>query len=381
MTEEKIWLSPPHLTGKEIDFINEAFRQNWVSPYGSNLDKFEEQLTQHFGVKGAALVNSGTAAIHLSLVLAGVGKGDEILVPTLNFAGCINPIIYQQATPLFIDSEHTTWNLDPNIVEDVLRKKALLNKLPKALVVVHLFGVPCMMDELLSLASQYEIPLIEDAADAIGTSYKKRKAGTMGQMGIISFNGNKIITTSGGGVLLSDDINLTNKAKYLSNQSRKLVPHYIHEEVGYNYMLSNILAGIGCAQIEVLDTRLAQRKQVYDYYKNSLENVNGISFLDNPDFSGPNHWLTAISINHDSVSRDAIYTHLLSRNIESRPVWNPMHLQPAFDMHPFYGGDVAENIFKNGLCLPSGSSLSRVQLERICGEIKSFIRDKESSLV
>jgi dTDP-4-amino-4,6-dideoxygalactose transaminase len=376
MTEEKIWLSPPHLTGKEIDYIKEAFDKNWVSPYGSNVESFEKKLEAYFDVPDVALVNSGTAAIHLSLLVSGIGRGDEVIVPTLNFAGCVNPILYQNATPLFIDSEKDTWNMDPGIVEDVIKKGIEKGNKPKAIIAVHLFGTPCKIEEIVSLGEKYGIPVIEDAADAIGSKYNNKKAGTFGQLGIFSFNGNKTVTTSGGGALISMDTTLIEHAKHLSNQARKLTPHYIHDTVGYNYMMSNILAGIGTAQMDVVDERIAARRRIYDTYKQELEYIDGIDFPNEMEGSFANRWLSTMLVKESKdgkLNRDYLYRALAHLNIETRPVWNPMHLQPAFEKYPYFGSEVAENLFKTGICLPSGSGMTDVQLSYVIDSIKSIL--------
>ncbi len=379
MEEQKIWLSSPHLTGNEIGFVQQAFDNNWVAPYGQNIDEFEKQLEKYFDVTDAALVISGTAAIHLALIVAGIGGGDEVIAPTLNFAGCINPLMYQKAIPLFADSERDTWNIDPNIVEDIIKKRAAVGQKVKALIAVHLFGTPCKLDEIMPICEKYGIPVIEDAADAIGSSLNGKKTGSFGEMGIISFNGNKIVTTSGGGVLISHNPRHIEKAKYLSNQARKLTPYYIHEDVGYNYMMSNILAGIGRAQMEVLDLRLSQRKNVFDTYKKELSGIEGIEFKKPLKGSQSNNWLTSILINPEKtggISRDDIYKYLQNKNIECRPVWNPMHLQPVFKSFPYFGTGIAEDIFHHGLCLPSGSNMTEHQIQRVIDEIKTCLEAK-----
>jgi len=379
MEEQKIWLSSPHLTGKEIEYVQQAFDKNWVAPYGQNIDEFEKQLEGYFDVPDAALVISGTAAIHLALIVAGIEVGDEVIAPTLNFAGCINPLMYQKAIPLFADSERRTWNIDPNMVEDIIKKRATAGKKVKALIAVHLFGTPCKLDEIMPICEKYGIPIIEDAADALGSILNGEKTGSFGEMGIISFNGNKIVTTSGGGVLISKNPKHIEKAKYLSNQARKLTPYYIHEDVGYNYMMSNILAGIGRAQMEVLDLRLRQRKGVFDTYKKELSTIEGIEFKQPLNGSQSNNWLTGILINPEKtggVSRDDIYKYLQNKNIECRPVWNPMHLQPVFKSFPYFGAGIAEDIFHHGLCLPSGSNMTEQQIQRVIDEIKACLEKK-----
>jgi dTDP-4-amino-4,6-dideoxygalactose transaminase len=371
----QIWLSSPHLNGTEIEYIREAFDKNWISPYGENSDVFEKQLEDYFGVPDVALLNSGTSAIHLSLIVGGVEQGDTVIVPTLNFAGCINPILYQKAIPLFIDSEKDTWNMDPGLVEEVIKKQIAAGKKPKAIIAVDLFGIPCKINDLLALSAKYDIRLIEDAADAIGSRYQDRPLGVFGSMGIISFNGNKVITTSGGGALISQDSGLIAKAKHLSNQARKTIPHYIHDMVGYNYMMSNILAGIGRGQMEVLDERVKRRREIYDIYKTELADIESLYFPDDLPGSFSNRWLSVMLIdpeNSKKLSPTALYNHLVENGIESRPVWNPMHLQPAYSQFPYFGGSVAESLFKSGLCLPSGSSMTAAQQQTVIAGIRQL---------
>ncbi len=370
---DKIWLSPPHLSGEELKYIKDAFDKNWISPYGDNIDSFESKLEAYFEVPDVALVNSGTSAIHLSLILAGIGPGDEVIVPTLNFAGCVNPILYQKAIPLFIDSESDTWNIDPMIAEEVIISKIKSGKKPKAIIAVHLFGMPCKIEAILALGTKYNIPVIEDAADALGSTVNGKKTGAFGLSGIISFNGNKTITTSGGGVLISKDPEIIRQAKHLSNQARTLKPYYVHDAVGYNYMMSNILAGLGTAQMEVLEQRIAKRREIYSIYKSELSRQSNIFFPEEPEGSHSNRWLTSILLDNEK-SRDHLYHSLAENNIESRPVWNPMHRQPAFSSFPFYGAETAQQLFEKGLCLPSGSSMTEEQLERIIACIKKYMQ-------
>jgi len=374
MHKYKIWLSPPHLSGTEIGYIQEAIAKNWISPYGENIDAFEKSLEEYFGVEDVALVNSGTAAIHLSLIIAGVGQDDEVIVPTLNFAGCVNPILYQKAIPLFIDSEKDTFNIDPTIAEEAIVSRIKAGKKPKAIIGVDLFGIPCKLNDLKVLSGKYDIPLIEDAADAIGARLDDKPLGTFGKMGIISFNGNKVLTTSGGGALISHDRELIAKAKYLSNQAREIKPYYIHREVGYNYMMSNILAGIGRGQMGVLNERLNRRREIYATYQKELAGIESLEFINDLPGACSNRWLSIALVhpNDSKVSRDDLYYHLEKNEIESRPVWNPMHLQPAFSKHPYFGGNTAETIFKSGLCLPSGSSMTDSELSFVIEKMKEL---------
>jgi len=370
----KIWLSPPHLNGAELKYIQEAIAQNWVSPYGENVDEFEKSLEAYFDVNDVALVNSGTSAIHLSLILAGVKQGDEVIVPTLNFAGCVNPILYQNAIPLFVDSEMDTFNMDPTLVQELIENKIKLGNKPKAILAVDIFGIPCKLNDLASLSKKYDIPLIEDAADAIGATLDDKPLGSFGEMGILSFNGNKVLTTSGGGALIASDPELIARAKYLSNQAREIKPYYLHREVGYNYMMSNILAGIGRGQMGVLQERLARRREIYATYQRELAHIDCLEFINDLPNAQSNRWLSVVLIhdNKANVTRDDLYHHLEKNEIESRPVWNPMHLQPAFNKYPYFGSDVAESIFKKGLCLPSGSSMTDNELQFVIDKVKEL---------
>jgi dTDP-4-amino-4,6-dideoxygalactose transaminase len=375
----KVWLSAPHLNGSELDYIRDAFANNWVSPYGDNIEAFESQLEEYFDVPDVALVNSGTAAIHLALVLSGVEQGDEVIVPTLNFAGCVNPILYQKATPLFADSEYDTYNVDPNIVEDILRQKEKSGKKPKAIIAVDLFGIPAQLKQFEYLSDKYGVPLIEDAADAIGSTYNGTPLGRFGKAGIISFNGNKVITTSGGGALISTDATLIAKAKYLSNQARKITPYYQHDAVGYNYMMSNILAGIGRGQFSSLQERVARRRRIFDTYKTELKNTGIIEFKKDVPGAASNRWLSVGLINNTNDNakvRDELFYQLADKGIESRPVWKPMHQQPAFDRYPYFGGKVAGDLFQRGLCLPSGSNMTDEELHWVITVMKDILYDQ-----
>jgi dTDP-4-amino-4,6-dideoxygalactose transaminase len=374
MHKYKIWLSPPHLNGTELAYIKQAIDQNWISPYGENIDAFEEKLEGYFNVPDIALVNSGTSAIHLSLILAGVGQDDEVIIPTLNFAGCVNPVLYQKAVPLFIDSEKDTFNIDPAIAEEVIVNRIKQGKKPKAIIGVDLFGIPCKLNELEAISKKYDITLIEDAADAFGATLDGKPLGSFGKMGIISFNGNKVVTTSGGGALIASDPELITRAKYLSNQAREIKPYYIHREVGYNYMMSNILAGIGRGQMEVMEERVDRRREIYATYQKELAKVECLEFINDIPGAKSNRWLSIVLINPNkgNITRDMVYNQLEKNGIESRPVWNPMHLQPAFEGHPYFGGNTAESIFKNGLCLPSGSSMTDNELEFVIETVKGL---------
>jgi len=365
----RIYLSSPHMGRKELEYINRVFESNWIAPLGPEVNGFEKDLAAYTGVKHVAALSSGTAAIHLALIILGVEQGDEVLCSSFTFSGSVNPVLYQKAVPVFIDSEKDTWNMDPGLLEEAIKDRIARGKKPGALILVHLYGMPAKLEELLSLAEQYEIPVIEDAAEALGSSYDGRKLGSFGLMGILSFNGNKIITTSGGGALLSDNPEYVEKARFLATQARDPAPHYQHSHVGYNYRMSNVLAAIGRGQLEVIGDRLEKRREMNRFYRLLLGKIPGIEFLTEPAgrfFS--NHWLTSITINPektDGITREKVRQHLEKENIETRPLWKPMHLQPVFKDYPAYVNGTSEKLFRNGLCLPSGSNLSSSDKERI----------------
>lgn len=367
---EKIYLSPPHMGGGELQFVEEAFKSNWIAPLGANVDGFEKDLEKFLGedVHVVAL-SSGTAALHLSLILLGVTAGDEVLCQSMTFSASANPIVYQGATPVFIDSEKDTWNMCPDALEKAIKERLAAGKRPKAIIPVHLYGMPAKMSQILEIAEYYEIPIIEDAAEALGSSINGQKAGTFGQFAALSFNGNKIITTSGGGALVTHDPNFADKARFLSTQARDAAAHYEHSHIGYNYRMSNVVAGIGRGQMMVLQERVDQHRANYEFYKQAFSNRPGVSFLDEPAGYFSNRWLTTIVIDpegsKDNISREEVRIELEKENIESRPLWKPMHLQPVFSTCKYYGDKVAERLFRDGLCLPSGSSLNEQQKERI----------------
>jgi len=366
---EKIWLSSPHMGGKEQHYIQEAFDHNWVAPLGPNVNGFEEDLQQYLHIPAAAALSSGTAALHLALILSGVGYGDEVICQSFTFSASANPIVYCGATPVFVDSEPDTWNMCPNALEDAIKARQALGKKIKAIIPVHLYGMPAKMDAILKIAERYHIPVIEDAAEALGAAINGKKAGTFGAFGVLSFNGNKIITTSGGGALVSDNAALIEKARFLATQARDAAPHYQHSHIGYNYRMSNISAGIGRGQMEVLDERVAQRRKNNQRYRDFFKDKKGISFQNEPDESYfSNYWLTAVTISPEDtggLTRETIRLELEKQHIESRPLWKPMHLQPIFADAPYYGGTCCEQLFENGLCLPSGSNLNDQDFERI----------------
>jgi dTDP-4-amino-4,6-dideoxygalactose transaminase len=374
----KIWLSSPHQSGREMKYINEAFASNWIAPLGPNVDNFEKELANYLSVKGGAAMSSGTAAIHLALIILGIKPGDEVICSSFTFAASANPIVYLGASPVFVDSEPETWNMDPDLLIEAIEDRIKLGKKPKAIIVVHLYGMPAKMKEILEISSKYDIPLIEDAAEAIGSEYNGKKCGSFGAISILSFNGNKIITTSGGGALMSDELNYVETARFLSTQAADKAVHYQHSKIGYNYRLSNILAGIGRGQLEVLDSRVTRRREVFSTYFSSLSDIDGIKFLMEPDSKfHSNRWLTTIvvdPIQTAGIDREDIRLALEKENIESRPLWKPLHIQPVFLSYTAYTNGVSENLFVNGLCLPSGSNLSEVDLDRIIECIKAKLK-------
>ncbi len=373
----KIWLSSPHMGGNEQQFVSEAFDTNWVAPLGPNVNGLEKDIASYLGndIHVAAL-SSGTAALHLALILSGVEAGDEVICQSMTFSASANPIRYQQATPVFIDSESDTWNMDPEVLEEAIKDRIAKGKKPKAIIPVHLYGMPAKMNEILSIAEKYEIPVIEDAAEALGSSIDGKKCGTFGRMAILSFNGNKIITTSGGGALASENEEFIKKATFLATQARDPAPHYQHSHIGYNYRMSNICAGIGRGQMEVLPERVEQRRANFSFYQKELKGFEGISFVNEPHGFFSNRWLTTILVDPaktGGITREDIRLALEKENIESRPLWKPMHLQPVFQSFPYYSKNVAENLFENGLCLPSGSNLTPQELERVLQVFKNVL--------
>ena len=366
-TNEKIWLSSPHMGGEELKFVQEAFETNWISPVGPHISAFESALERYNAVNHCAALSSGTAAIHLALIILGVQRGDEVICSTFTFSASCNPICYQGATPVFVDSEKDTWNMDPVLLEETIKDRLAKGKKPKAIIVVHLYGMPAKMQEIMAISVQYAIPVIEDAAEALGSSYFGRKMGSFGDFGVYSFNGNKIITTSGGGALVSQQSHWIEKAKFLATQARDPAPHYEHSHIGYNYRLSNVCAGIGRGQLLVLEERIARRRQIFAQYRKSLADIQGISFIDEMEGFYANRWLTTILIDPSvaGFDREMVRLALEKKNIESRPLWKPMHLQPIFKDSPCNINGVSETLFKRGLCLPSGSNLSEPQLSRV----------------
>ncbi len=375
---DKIWLSSPHMGGKEQEYIQEAFDTNWIAPLGPNIQKFEESIENYLVQdKHVVALSSGTAAIHLALVMAGVVLDDEVLCQSFTFSASVNPISYQGAKPVFIDSESETWNMSPIHLESAIVDSIEIGKKPKAIIVVHLYGMPAKIDKIAVIAKKYEIPLIEDAAEVLGSSYKGQKCGTFGDYGILSFNGNKIITTSGGGALVCNSINDKERGIYLASQARDEAPHYQHSEIGYNYRMSNVVAGIGRGQMEVLDKHINLRRKNNQFYQELFKDIEGVTvFIEKNDDFYSNHWLSCILIDENltGFNREDIRLALLKANIESRPLWKPMHLQPVFSTCSYFGTEVSENIFKAGLCLPSGSNLSELDKEFIKNCILEFIQ-------
>lgn len=376
--KSKIWLSAPHMSGEEMKYINEAFTTNWIAPLGPNVDKFEKDLSYYLKRNSCAALSSGTAAIHLALITLGIKQGDEVICSSFTFAASANPIVYLGATPVFVDSESETWNMDPVLLEEAIDDRKKAGKKPKAIIVVHLYGMPAKMDEILAIALKHNIPVIEDAAEAIGSEYKNKKCGSFGDISILSFNGNKIITTAGGGALVSDNKDFVDNARFLSTQAADKAVHYQHSHIGYNYRMSNILAGIGIGQLEVLEARVESRRRIFSIYFKELSKIEGIKFHLEPDINfKSNRWLTTIVIDSDKtngITREDIRLGLEKENIESRPLWKPLHIQPVFLSCPSYINDISYNLFVNGLCLPSSSNLSEDDLNRVIDCISSILK-------
>ncbi|WP_410877818.1 DegT/DnrJ/EryC1/StrS family aminotransferase [Myroides sp. DW712] len=375
----KIWLSSPHMGGNEQKYVNEAFATNWVAPLGPNVNGFESDLEQFLGqdVQVAAL-SSGTAALHLGLINLGVEAGDEVICQTMTFSASANPIAYLGAKPVFVDSEKQTWNMCPVALEEAIKARTIATgKKPKAIIPVHLYGMPAQMDAIMEVANRYEIPVLEDAAEGLGSTYKGQQCGTFGTMAGLSFNGNKIITTSGGGALVCNTKEQKDHTVFLSTQARDNAPHYQHSHIGYNYRMSNILAGVGRGQMEVLNDRIAARRANHAFYQELFASIEGVTVFSEPSadyFS--NHWLSCITIDEAvcGKNREQLRLALLEEEIETRPLWKPMHKQPIFEDAPYYGGTVAEELFEIGLCLPSGSNMTAEERERIATAIRAFFK-------
>jgi len=360
---------------EEFNFVKEAFDTNWIAPLGPHVNGFEHDLEAFTGSKYAAALSSGTAALHLALIMLGVGPGDEVICQSFTFSATANPIVYLGATPVFIDSEPETWNICPELLEQALKERIAKGKKPKAIIPVHLYGMPAKMEQIMSIAAKYDIPVLEDAAEALGSTLNGKKAGTFGTMGVLSFNGNKIITTGGGGAIISDNEQFVIQARFLATQARDQAPHYQHSQIGYNYRLSNVSAGIGRGQMLVLTDRIKKRRSNFEFYLKNLSGIPGFGFLPEPEGHFSNRWLTTITIDPDKANGNTreIIRHLLEKeNIESRPLWKPMHLQPVFEKHPSYTNGTSEKLFNTGLCLPSGSNLTRESLDIVIETIKAI---------
>jgi dTDP-4-amino-4,6-dideoxygalactose transaminase len=368
--DKKIYLSPPHLNGEELSYIQDALASNWIAPVGPHIAALERELAVILSARHVLMVNSGTSAIHLALLGLGVRRGDEVLCSTLTFCASANPIVYCGARPVFVDSENFSWNLDPILLEDAITDRIKkTGKTPKVILVVHLYGMPANMKEIVRISQQYEIPVVEDAAEALGSTYQGKPLGTFGVAGILSFNGNKIITTSGGGALISHDDTLIERARYLAQDAKEPLPYYQHKEIGYNYRFSNVLAALGRSQLKVLEERVSKRREIFAFYNHHLHDTP-VLFQQEGSVSLSNRWLTAIIVNNPQISREKLRLTLEAEQIESRPVWKPMHLQPVFAECPAYTNGVSENLFNHGLCLPSGTAMTSEDLEEIVTILK-----------
>ncbi|MDA3884460.1 MAG: aminotransferase class I/II-fold pyridoxal phosphate-dependent enzyme [Candidatus Delongbacteria bacterium] len=365
---KRIWLASPNMGGSELDYINEAFETNWVAPVGPHIDGFEKEMCEYLSIKSSVALSCGTAAIHLALILLGVKTDDEVLCQSFTFSATANPIAYQGAKPIFVDSEKETWNMDPVLLEKAINDRVIkVGQKPKAVIVVHLYGQSAKIDKIQEICKKYDIPLIEDAAEGLGSSFEGKKLGNFGDIGILSFNGNKIITTSSGGMMISNNENYISKARFLATQARDDAPHYEHSHIGYNYRMSNILAGIGRGQLQILDKRVEQKREIFKRYSEAFKNIDGIEFQPEIKDSISNKWLTAITIDPDKTgfTREDIRLELQKHNIESRPLWKPMHLQPIFKDCISYTNGVSEELFKIGLCLPSDTNMTKEDQERV----------------
>lgn len=375
---ERIILSLAHMGGTEQKYVAEAFETNWIVPLGPLVNEFEHRLEKFLGTDHVVALSAGTAAVHLALVMLGVGKGDEVICQSFTFSASANPIRYCGAEPVFVDSESQTWNMDPEVLETAIKeRKRITGKYPKAIIPVYLYGMPAKIDEIMAVAAKYGIPVVEDSAEALGSDYKGKKCGTFGEYGVLSFNGNKLITTSGGGALVCPSAEAAERVKFFATQARENRPYYYHEHIGYNYRLSNVSAGIGCGQMEVIEDHLARRREIHGLYVRALSGIDGLEVHDNPspDFNS-NFWLTTITLDPEVISTtpDELRLALDANNIESRLLWRPMHIQPVYSDSPYYGGTVAEDLFARGLCLPSGSSLSDADIARVVETILSSVK-------
>lgn len=376
ISRPRIYLSPPHMSNdrRELKLVEAVFDSNWIAPAGPDIKAFEEEFVELNGSGYAVAVSSGTAALHLALIILGVERGDEVFCSDFTFAGSANPIAYQGAQPVFIDSEPDSWNMDPGLLEEELQRSAGRGKLPRAIIITDLYGQSADWDPIIESCQRYNIPLIEDAAEALGATYKGKKTGNFGIANVFSFNGNKIITTSGGGMLVSNDEKLIEKARFLSTQAKDDAPHYQHSHIGYNYRMSNILAAIGRGQLKILGERIERRREIFDFYRAALAELPGKDFMPEAEYGRCNRWLTCITIDPEEfgASREDVRLKLESYNIESRPLWKPMHLQPVFAGCRVCGGQVSERLFERGLCLPSGTAMSEADLESVCDLVRSM---------
>jgi pyridoxal phosphate-dependent aminotransferase EpsN len=369
--EKRLYLSPPHMCGKELEFVKNAFDANWIAPAGPDITAFENEMCLYTGSSHAVALSSGTAALHLALQLCGVGPGDDVICSTFTFAGSVFPVHYLGANPIFIDSEQKSWNMDPDLLERAIKESLSVNKKPAAVIVVHLYGQSADMSNLMRICQKYNIPLIEDAAESVGSFFGDRHTGTFGRFGVFSFNGNKIITTSGGGMLIGIEKDDIDKARHLSTQAREPFPYYEHEIVGYNYRMSNILAAIGRGQLTALEERVERRRQIFEAYNQRFDDIQGISMMPVVTWGRPNYWLTCIQVDtiNTNVIPETLRLALESENIESRPVWKPMHLQPVFRTCRAYLNGVSDGIYSMGLCLPSGSSITESEIDNVASVI------------
>ncbi len=371
--KNRIWLSPPHIEGKEKEYISNVFKTNWIAPIGPHISKFENGISKVTDNSFSVALNSGTSAIHLALILLNVKRSDVVLCPTFTFAATINPIKYLGAKPVFIDSEVNTWNMCPVLLEKAIKDLLSVGKRPKAIILVHLYGMPAMLDRIIKISNNYNIPIIEDNAEGLGSKYNKKPLGSFGTFGVLSFNGNKIITTSGGGALISKNKNLINRARKLASQSKEDKPYYEHLEVGYNYRLSNVCAAIGLGQLETLNHKVKKKREINSYYRKKLAKNSEVEFINESEGSFSNYWLTTIILKKNKlINREKLRLYLEEANIESRPLWKPMHLQPIFKKCQSYLNGVAEDLFNNGLCLPSGTNLKDSDLQRIIYKIQEL---------
>ncbi|MGD1840629.1 MAG: DegT/DnrJ/EryC1/StrS family aminotransferase [Thermonemataceae bacterium] len=370
-----IYLSAPHLTGEEQPYLQQVFESNWITSAGHCIDLLEQRFQEKLSVPYAVALNSGTSAIHLGLKGLGIGAGDTVISPTFTFVASANPIVYQQATPIFVDSEPLTWNLDPVYLEEAIKTSIKKGKKPKAIVVVYLYGQPAQMERIQAIAEHYDIPILEDAAEALGSSWQQQKLGGLGDVGVISLNGNKIITASGGGILLTKEEAIAQKVKFWATQAREPVPYYQHTTIGYNYSMSNVLAAIACGQMEVLEDRVTKRRSIFQYYQKHLKEIAGIHFWEEPTGCFSNRWLSCILLSKDIKCKpEQLIQSLWEAGIEARRLWKPMHLQPLYNAYPYFGEQVAEDLFERGLCLPSSSSLTEAQLDYIIEQIRTNIK-------